>query len=168
MQSIPSGSQYATDYHRIILGIMELIFYPHLSAPRIEQEIHDGRKRIDITFDNCAETGFFYRLLTVYRTSSMFIIVECKNYSRDIANPELDQLSDRFSPNRGCFGIATCGSIENMEVFIARCNDTAKDDGGIIIPLVDDDFVYMLENYSENQTAWEDIIQNRFHDVCIK
>lgn len=168
LQSIPSGAQYATDYHRTILGIMELIFYPHLSAPRIEQEIHDGRKRIDITFDNCAETGFFYRLPTVYRTSSRFIIVECKNYSRDIANPELDQLSGRFSPNRGCFGIATCRSIENMEVFIARCNDTAKDDRGIIIPLVDDDFVYMLENYSENQTAWEDIIQNRFHDVCIK
>lgn len=166
--NMPTGPDFATKYHHLILGIMELIFYPFLSTPRVENEIHDGRKRIDITFDNCADSGFFYRLCTSYNVPSRFIIVECKNYSRDINNPELDQLSGRFSPNRGKFGIAVCRKIEKMDLFISRCNDTVKDDRGIIIPLVDDDFIYILDNFkNKGYEICERIIQDRFHRVNI-
>lgn len=168
LKEIPKGKESATEYHRTIVGIMELIFYPFLANPRIEEEIHEGRKRIDITFDNCAESGFFYRLQTTYNTPSRFIIIECKNYTRDIKNPEIDQLAGRFSPNRGQFGIAACRDIENMEVFTERCIDTAKDHRGIIIPLIDEDFITMLENFEENPLIWDEIIQKKFHDVCIK
>ena len=165
--NIPKGSSAATEYHRTIVGIMELLFYPYLAAPKIEEEIHDGRKRMDIVFDNCADFGFFHRLSTSYDVPSRFIIVECKNYSRDIKNPELDQLSGRFSPNRGKFGIAACREIEDMSTFLARCNDTVKDNRGVIIPLVDSDFVYMLENFENNNIIWEEVLQERFHEVCI-
>lgn len=165
--NIPKGNSAATEYHRTIVGIMELLFYPSLASPRIEEEINDGRKRIDIVFDNCADFGFFYRLSTSYDVPSRFIIVECKNYSRDIKNPELDQLSGRFSPNRGKFGIAVCRNIEDMDVFLSRCNDTVKDNRGVIIPLIDTDFVYMLENFEHNNMVWEDVVQERFHKVCI-
>lgn len=141
--SIPRGSSAATEYHRTIVGIMELLFYPSLASPKIEEEIHDGRKRMDIVFDNCADFGFFHRLSTSYDVPSRFIIVECKNYSRDIKNPELDQLSGRFSPNRGKFGIAACREIEDMSTFLARCNDTVKDNRGVIVPLVDSDYIYV-------------------------
>lgn len=165
--NIPKGSSAATEYHRTIVGIMELLFYPYLASPKIEEEIHDGRKRMDIVFDNCADFGFFHRLSTSYDVPSRFIIVECKNYSRDIKNPELDQLSGRFSPNRGKFGIAACREIEDMSTFLARCNDTVKDNRGVIIPLVDSDFVYMLENFENNNIIWEEVLQERFHEVCI-
>lgn len=165
--SIPKGGSAATDYHRTIVGIMELLFYPFLSSPTIEHEIHDGRKRIDIVFDNCAEAGFFYRLSTSYDVPSRFIIVECKNYSRDIKNPELDQLSGRFSPNRGKFGIASCREIKDMDEFLTRCNDTMRDGRGVIIPLVDADFVYMLDNYRNNNLIWEEVLQDKFHKVCV-
>lgn len=169
LQNTPAGTEYASQYHHTILGIMELLFYPYLSNPKIEEEIHDGRKRIDITFDNCAESGFFFRLGTSYNVPSRFIIIECKNYSRDIKNPELDQLSGRFSPNRGKFGIATCRKIEDIDLFIKRCNDTAKDERGIIIPLVDEDFIYMLDHFEEDQhKVWEDILQKKFSAVTLK
>ena len=84
-----------------------------------------------------------------------------------IKNPELDQLSGRFSPNRGKFGIAACREIEDMSTFLARCNDTVKDNRGVIIPLVDSDFVYMLENFENNNIIWEEVLQERFHEVCI-
>src|SRR5690606_27054786 len=83
LANIPSGPDDATDYHRTIVGILEFIFYPDLICPEIENEIHDGLKRIDITFDNAATKGFFYNLHTVKKIPSQYISVECKNYSTD-------------------------------------------------------------------------------------
>ena len=123
LKAIPPGNATASDYHRTVAGILELIFYPNLSSPQVEREIDEGRKRIDITFDNGATSGFFHRLHTTYRTPSQFIMVECKNYARDVANPELDQLAGRFTPNRGKFGMILCRTIDNMDLFLARCAD---------------------------------------------
>ena len=46
-------------------------------------------------------------------------MVECKNYSRDLKNPELEQLSGRFSPRRGQVGIAACRTIEDVRHHLA-------------------------------------------------
>ena len=66
-----------------------------------------------------------------------FVALECKNYTNDVANPELDQLSGRFSPNRGRIGFLCCRAFENRDHFIERCRDTFRDDRGLIIPLDD-------------------------------
>ena len=166
--SIPSGNQDATMYHRTVIGILELLFYPSLSSPQVEREIHEGRKRIDITFDNSAERGFFFRLNSVYNTPSQFIMVECKNYSRDVENPELDQLSGRFSPNRGKFGLLLCRTINDMDLFLKRCSDTYKDDRGVIIPLVDQDLINMLEGFMEQGSqVWESLLMDRFRRIAL-
>ena len=167
LREIPSGAENATIYHRTIVGILELLFYPHLCSPVIEQEINEGRKRIDILFDNCAEYGFFFRLCNTHNIPSRFIVIECKNYSRDVANPELDQISGRFSPNRGTMGIVTCRSIDDMDLFIARCGDTYHDSRGLVIPLVDDDFYKLLHlRADENEIGIDLFMQNRFHEIA--
>jgi len=169
LRGIDPGGESATTYHRAIVGIMELLFYPYLCAPTIELEIHDKRKRIDIVFDNCAESGFFFRLCNTHDIPSRFIIVECKNYSRDVANPELDQIGGRFSPNRGKMGIITCRTIDDMGTFLLRCSDTYRDSRGLIIPLVDEDFYTLLHFRAEdNEGAIDDYIQKRFHDIALK
>jgi hypothetical protein len=116
--SIPSGALNASNYHNLIIGILELLFYPNLSSPRKEVNLHDGRKRIDITFNNSAETGFFYNLPNKNAALPCpFIFVECKNYTGEVANPELDQLSGRFSNRRGRVGLLACRTLDENEAF---------------------------------------------------
>lgn len=144
LEDIPPGGDDASRFHNLIVGILEFVFYPNLYNPNKEHEIHEGRKRIDISYVNGAKDGFFFRVHTQRNISSSYIMVECKNYTGDPANPELDQLSGRFSPNRGRLGLLVARNFVNRDRFVARCRDTANDDRGIIIPLVDDDIIELL------------------------
>lgn len=74
------------------------------------------------------------------------IYVECKNYEGEVANPELDQISGRFSPTRGKVGLLVCRKFDDKERFIAGCRDTAQDDRGFVIPLDDDDLQDLVEH----------------------
>lgn len=169
LKSIKPGNEEASIYHKTVVGILELLFFPKLLCPQVEKEIHEGRKRIDITFDNAAEEGFFSRLHKSYNVPSTFIFVECKNYSRDLANPELDQISGRFSPNRGKFGFIVCREIEDIELFLQRCTDTFKDDRGVIIPVVDKDLISLLDHLKESSfEKIEEFLANRFRTVALK
>lgn len=158
LKGIPLGTENASRYHKFIKGILEIIFYPFLSNPTIEEKIHQGRKRIDIVMNNIANRGFFHRLHDINKVFCPYVFIECKNYSRDIANPELDQLSGRFSFNRGVFGILMCREIEDKELLYQRCSDTYRDGRGLIIPLDDNDIINMLEVIKTN-SDYESILE---------
>ena len=146
LRSIPKGTASAGAYHTLMIGILEFIFYPNLINPVKEQPINDARKRIDICVDNAAPSeGFFHRLQHAHNIPCPYIFVECKNYSNDVANPELDQMVGRFSPNRGKFGIITCRDINNEPLFLKRCSDSFTSQHGLIIPLTDNDIISILE-----------------------
>jgi len=168
LQNIPAGSDNATLFHRLVTGILELIFYPKLIYPTLELEIHNGRKRIDLTFDNAAESGIFNRLSQNMGMPCQYIMVECKNYSTDIRNPELDQLAGRFSPNRGKVGFIICRTIDNFNLFLDRCKDTYRDNRGLIIPLTDSDLVDLLNNHNEwNSDYIETFLSNRIRNIMM-
>lgn len=145
LKAIPSGNKNASKFHTTSLGILEFLFFPHLMYPQKEHEVHEGRKRIDITFHNAATEGFWNNLRTSPTIASTLVMVECKNYTNDISNPELDQMAGRFSNLNGWFGIIVCRKFENKELFTQRCRDTAKDGRGIILCLDDGDIISMLE-----------------------
>ena len=166
---IKPGNEEATRYHRTIAAALELIFYPRLVSPEIEREINEGRKRIDLVFDNAAETGFFYRLHTTHQTSCQFIKVECKNYSRELANPELDQMVGRFDPNTGKFGLIVCRSLEDEALFLKRCSDSYKSQHGIILPLTDSDIIHLLnELKAGREHPEEEVLMARFREVALQ
>ncbi len=168
LESIEPGNAGATEYHRTIMGVLEILFYPHLIYPSLEQEIHEGRKRIDLTFDNAATDGIFFRLHNSMGISCQYMMVECKNYSSDPTNPELDQLSSRFSPNRGRVGFLLCRTIDDLDRFISRCRDTYTDQRGLIIPLTDGDVITLLRNHNDwNSTFIERFLSDRVRQITI-
>ncbi|MED4699554.1 hypothetical protein P9436_10860 [Lysinibacillus capsici] len=162
------GTKQANDFHKLITGVMEYIFYPQLTRPTVEDEIHDGRKRIDISFDNSAREGFFYELHQTKGIPSQYIFVECKNYGKEINNPELDQIAGRFSPNRGKFGIIVFRSTENIDYILKKCADTYHDSRGCILPLEDKDFKEMLKQIKEdNKSFVEDFLRKRLRKIIL-
>ena len=144
IENIQPGNDSAHEYHRMMIGVVEFLFFPDLLYPKKEVEINQGRKRIDITMENGAREGIFHELHEVRHLPCSFIALECKNYGRDIANPELDQIAGRFSPLRGKFGILCCRGFHDRATFIERCRDTLREDRGLVIPLDDVTVIELL------------------------
>ncbi|MEU4215895.1 hypothetical protein [Actinoplanes sp. NPDC026623] len=133
----PPGNAAATLYHHAVEALLSALFFPHLDNVRKEREIHEKRKRVDIAYDNLSPLGTFSWLGSRFKVREL--PVECKNYSEDPRNPELDQLAGRLSDHRGWVGILTCRNLQDKDLFLKRCKDTASDGRGYLIPLDDDD-----------------------------
>lgn len=158
LKSIEVGTNSATQFHNLMIGIFELFLYPNLINPTKELEINEGRKRIDISFTNVSEKGFFVYVQEKLNLPCPLVFIECKNYSNDVKNPELDQLIGRFSTRRGRVGILSCRNINDEELFISRCSDTYKDDNGLIIPITDRDIMHCLEKGKDCTNEFEEIL----------
>lgn len=160
------GTPTADTYHRNVDALLTALFWPALTMPRREYRIHEGRKRIDIMYANVAQTGFFGWLGQHHPASNVF--VECKNYAQDIGNPELDQLSGRFSPSRGTFGLILCRGFDDKARFIARCRDTAQDNRGFIVVLDDDDLRQLVEaRKAGDPQAQFEFLRERFSELVM-
>lgn len=163
---IPGGRQDSDDYERAIEALLTALFYPSLTNPQPQFAIHGGRKRIDITYTNASQIGFFNWLGHHYPSAHIF--VECKNYTGEVANPELDQLSGRFSPRRGQVGMLVCRDLDNKNLFLTRCRDTASDGRGFIVP-IDDSDLETLVNHRRDHEDYQSypLLANRF-DTLIR
>lgn len=95
--------------------------------------------------------------------SAPLVIVECKNYSDDVANNELDQLAGRFGPRRGRVGLLLSRSFKNQQRFAQRCRDTATDDRGYIIHLTDADLETMVDEARTSDYPSFGLLRERFN-----
>lgn len=166
LKKIQTGTQEATNFHKITFDNLIEIFGNRLYDPQGEVKINEGRKRIDIVFNN-NDKGFFHQLNTLNKIHCPKIFVECKNYGKELGNPEIDQLQTRFSKQRGMFGILLCRTIENKEKMIQRCKDVLHDREGYIIVLEDKDIEYLLKLKEQNYDEKIDQFMNQKLDEII-
>lgn len=161
VRDLTRGHDAADQFHKAVEQLLAALFYPSLVNPLSEFPIHEGRKRIDITFTNMGSAGFFRWVSQNFAASHVF--AECKNYQADPANPELDQLAGRFSPSRGQVGLLVCRNFDDKDLFITRCRDTAQDQRGYIIPLDDDDLAALVHDRTEPELSLEwGLLKQRF------
>ncbi|MDG3063690.1 hypothetical protein ACFQ4M_13120 [Thauera mechernichensis] len=164
LHAIPTGNAAANEYEELIEEIFSALFYPSLCNPRKQHEIHDGRKRIDITYTNEARGGFFAWLSQHYPCA--FVFIECKNYGKEVGNPEVDQLSGRFSPSRGQVGLLVCRSVDDPGRLALRCKDTAKDSRGFIVALTDEDVISLIESAKRGVSSHAfPLLARKFHEL---
>lgn len=139
---VKRGRATAHTYAKRFKTVFEALCPYSLDEGKSEAPINEGRKRIDILFPNMAESGAFRWAASRY--AARFVIVECKNYTEDLANPEYDQLGMRFNRERGMFGIIACRRVKDMETALKRCRDAHRDGHGLMVPLTDDDLKHMV------------------------
>ena len=165
-EQIEPGTKDATKYHNLVLGSLTALFYPALIQPHKEWEIHDGRKRIDVVFTNSADTGFFSHRRNDQKVNANTVIVECKNYSEDLNNPEIDQLLGRFDDNRGKFGLIACRTIADPKALTKRLRDASSRSQGYIVVLTDEDLIAMLSAKANlDDDAIEALLHRKYRDL---
>lgn len=168
ISKIKPGNNDASSFHKMIYDSLIYIFGDRLSHPKMEVEINQGRKRIDIKFNNATKQGFFYELYSLHNIQCPKIFVECKNYGKDIGNPEIDQLQGRFSNRRGNFGILVCRSVKNKKDLLLRCKDSLNDKGHYIVVLDDND-MFTLINLKANgdETRIDDFLNSKLDELIM-
>jgi len=155
--ALEPGNEEADAFVKIIAPVLEAVLSPSLKNPVVECKINEGRKRVDIVFSNVATSGFFGRL-ALHGVVCPYVFVECKNYSTDPANPEVDQLAGRLDMIRGMLGFLICRHIENKEQLIARCRDMLRQ-GKYILVLEDKDIFQLARLRANNrQEAIDDYL----------
>jgi hypothetical protein len=153
-------------YHKTVFNALKYAFYPELTHGRIERDVDQGRKRIDIVFTNADETGFFRRLQTQHHTLCPWIFVECKNYVHDPTNPEFDQLVGRFHDKRGRFGILVCRGVKDKVTKLARCGDIVSGGSGVVIVLDDKDVLDLVAaRGAESSAKIDEIMSSKLMEV---
>jgi hypothetical protein len=166
--SLKPGNEDASAYHDAVFRLLTVLFYPDLAHAVKEQPLHGDLKRIDVTFDNVATSGFF-RWLSQNQAAGI-VFVECKNYGAELGNPELDQLVGRFGPSRGEFGLIVCRSLEDPERFYKRCQNTFDDKKGAVLALTDEDLRTLVAaaRASGGGEAKFDLLRRRYKRLLLR
>lgn len=167
LKDIQPGNDNASKYHKLMIGIAELIFYPHLTHPIKEKEINDGRKRIDFTMDNSATSGFFHKLHDIHKIPAGYALIECKNYTNDVENPELDQLSGRMTVNSRMFGILFCRNLKDVDLIKKRCIDYWKQKRELIFVVTDSEILKWLDDIAVNPNAILADLETKQRDITV-
>jgi hypothetical protein len=168
LDKIPVGPQDASAFHDHVVGLLSAVLHPTFIFPRKELGIDQGRKRVDLTFENAARLGFFYDLVRIKKVPCSYLFVECKNYSSDPANPELDQLFGRFDIRRGQFGLLVCRKITDKKLLTERCRDAAMKRQQYVVALDDKDLTALVEiRRRSDELAFNKFFADRFVQLSV-
>lgn len=164
--TIKTGTKSASKYHDYCLSVISFLFFPNLIYPKKEREINEGRKRIDITYTNGKVDGLFYRISLDDHLKANTVHVECKNYTNDIANPEIDQLLARFDHTRGRIGMLFFRSSDDLMRLKQRCRDAVRQYLGVILP-IDDNFIIQCLDYIEinQRDKIDELLESLFQEI---
>jgi len=165
LKKLQGGKKDAYKYHDLTISILNILFYPHLSKPRKEDIIDSGRKKVDIVYNNDALSGFFMRAVRK-SISADKVFFECKNYTEDIANPEIDQLAGRLTRNTSRLGFLLCRNIEDRQKVLSSCRFHYHGNGNCLIILDDNDIIKLLElKKLEKEDEINDFLNEKFDEL---
>lgn len=165
MKKLKPGKKHAPRYHDLILNILKIIFKNSLRKPTKEDPVAGGTQKVDITFQNYRERGFFKQLDEGYHIVCPNIFIECKNYNEDPGNPEFAQIQNRLNKKRGQFGIIVCRNIIN-EVSIRKRQSNLVNDEKYVIIFIDSDIERLVSmKLEDKEDEIDSYIEKKFKEL---
>ncbi|MBU0459812.1 MAG: class I SAM-dependent methyltransferase [Nanoarchaeota archaeon] len=168
LKLIKTGRDSAHKYHLLASRIFFEIFRNLLDKPIIENEINEGRGRIDIVYKNRNKEGIFKNLKELRDIKCPEVLVECKNYENDLTNTEYSQLSDRLLPDRSMLGFLLCRNKKDKSKVVKHCRDRNKGGSKKFIVVLDDKDLIDLSNFklnSEDDSKINDFVENKIKEI---
>lgn len=165
LKLIETGGEEANRYHHLVFNILKSVFGSRLTKPKMEDKIAGGIKRVDISFRNPQNSGFFRDLKNRYEIRCANIYIECKNIKHDPVNPEFDQLGGRLNDRKGQFGILVCRKILKPDTAKKRQDDLRKQEKYIIY--LNDIDLRKIANYTINgeDELVDDFLEEKLKEV---
>lgn len=136
-------------YRKVVLGALELLFYPDIVHPEFSRNIVK-RNEPSTIFDNVATEGFFYNLVHKYKIIRK---VECISFPKKTNKKEIDRLFDEISVDNKVPVLLVFKGIDDVESVLIRCKDTFIKTGSIVFPLTTDDLSAMLDNIVDEKSS---------------
>jgi 2-polyprenyl-3-methyl-5-hydroxy-6-metoxy-1,4-benzoquinol methylase len=163
-KKLKPGKRHAYRYHDLIFNILKIVFEYSLRKPIKEDPVAGGTQRVDITFQNYRDRGFFRQLDEGYHIVCPNIFIECKNYE-DPGNPEFSQIQNRLNKKRGQFGIIVCRKIVNEAGVRERQRNLAAAEN-YVIAFTDLDIEKLVSKKLEGkEDEIDDFIEKKFKEL---
>ena len=165
LKNLKAGKTNASQYHKLIFNIIKIIFENRLKKPQMEEHLAGGTQRVDITFQNQRDNGFFKQLSEGYKLVCPNIFIECKNYNEDLKNDEFFQMRCRLNKVRGQFGIIICREIKKYER-VQKAQEDAIKKGEYFLVFDDKDIEELSKLKIQNKEGEiDDFIERKFKQL---
>ena len=102
LAAIKPGREQATEYHRLVLEILNYLFNPELIDGKPEVRTIDGTERRDIIFTNDSDESFWDYVRSAH--DCIFIMFEAKN-TNELGLAEINQTATYLGDRIGRLGI---------------------------------------------------------------
>lgn len=163
LRKIPTGKENAERYHRLISQIILRIFRGSLRNMELKVDMFKGLRVIDTVYSNAG--GFFSRVATTFGIPCPYILLEAKNYTFDIENPEFDQITSRLIDDVGKFGLLVCRKADDKDAVKRHC-EAILQDGKTVIVLTDEEILNLLElSFQFDTDEIDDIMDRKIRSI---
>lgn len=144
LQTLPTGTQTASEYQRLVYEIINYLFEPDLTVGKMESATHHGTERRDIIYINEASTRFLEFVRNQYK--SYLLLFELKN----VKHFDLDyiyQTAAYLGTSLGMLGFVVTRTHPGENILLKTYsvfNKTIGDLKKVILILTDEDLTKMI------------------------
>ena len=144
LNSCPAGREGWSNFENICIEILQYLFVPPLSTPKIQPRTYSEIDRRDAVFpnrnnnNNCTWAQIFNDL------GARMILIEFKNYHlTEIGKDEVNQTRNYLTKPMGRLAIMVCNKMPNEAAHIKR-NSIFSEEGKVILFLTKNELEEMI------------------------
>lgn len=164
IEDFPKGKENALGYAKLLRKIITALYDGNLTSGTLEEHSEDSLFHYDISFGNGSKT-FLFRMIKNQGIKAGILIVEAKNYDKtDVGNKEFNQSrAYTIVDGRELVFLISRDGIMNDDIMRARRHFLTQ--RCIILPISDDDIIWLIKNRKKDNTNFDSFLSERLKKI---